>query len=153
MYKRILVAIDSDEPSSRVLEEAVKFAKDQQAWVKLLHVMGENISAWQNAGWTGVTDTEEDHATIETVQKFMEGAQQLFRDAGVETEAMMLEKIAVEGLAKVIIEQANQWSADLIIVGTHGRHGFGHLISGSVAEGVIRASPLPVLVVRGIPEG
>jgi nucleotide-binding universal stress UspA family protein len=40
---------------------------------------------------------------------------------------------------------------DLVVVGTHGRHGIPHLLLGSVAERIVRASPKPVLVVRGPP--
>ena len=46
-----------------------------------------------------------------------------------------------------ILETANEWNADLIILGTHGRTGFDHFISGSVAEGVARRSVCPVLIV------
>jgi nucleotide-binding universal stress UspA family protein len=38
--------------------------------------------------------------------------------------------------------------ADLIVVGTHGRTGFAHLVLGSVAERIVRRSPVPVLSVR-----
>jgi nucleotide-binding universal stress UspA family protein len=40
-------------------------------------------------------------------------------------------------------------TADLIVIGTHGRRGFNHLLLGSVAEGVIRLATKPVLVIRG----
>lgn len=46
-----------------------------------------------------------------------------------------------------IIVQAEQWPADLIVLGTHGYSGFEHLVLGSVAEKVLRLSPCPVLVV------
>ena len=38
--------------------------------------------------------------------------------------------------------------ADLLVVGTHGRRGFEHLLMGSVAEGVIRSATMPVLLIR-----
>src|SRR5690606_414625 len=46
-----------------------------------------------------------------------------------------------------ILATAEEWKADLIILGTHGRTGFDHFISGSVAEGVARRSVCPVLIV------
>lgn len=51
--------------------------------------------------------------------------------------------------AKAIIELANELDADVIAMATHGRSGLSHLLAGSVAEEVIRASGRPVLVVRG----
>lgn len=50
-------------------------------------------------------------------------------------------------IAETIVEVAAREKADLIVVGTHGRTGLSHALLGSVAEAVIRQSPLPVLVV------
>ena len=52
-------------------------------------------------------------------------------------------------ICDAINEEAKSWPADLIVIGTHGRHGFNHLLLGSVAEGVIRLAAKPVLVIRG----
>ncbi len=48
---------------------------------------------------------------------------------------------------KVIVETAETSRADLIMMGTHGRHGMSRLFMGSVAERVVRASPIPVLTI------
>jgi len=54
-----------------------------------------------------------------------------------------------EGKAAVeILRMAEEVGADLIVMGTHGRTGVGRLLMGSVAEGVLRRSPRPVLTVR-----
>lgn len=53
-----------------------------------------------------------------------------------------------EGAFYEIIQAAREESADLIVMGTHGRRGFDHLILGSTAENVVRKSPCPVLTVR-----
>ena len=50
--------------------------------------------------------------------------------------------------AKTILRTDQDPQHDLIIMGTHGRRGFAHLISGSVAEAVLRRSPCPVLTVK-----
>lgn len=52
-----------------------------------------------------------------------------------------------DALAPAIIDKAIEVGADLIVMGTHGRTGLSHFIAGSVAEDVIRQSPVPVLVV------
>jgi nucleotide-binding universal stress UspA family protein len=54
-------------------------------------------------------------------------------------------------IADVILNEARKWRADLLVMGTHGRRGFSHLLLGSTAEGVVRASAKPVLLVRGNP--
>jgi nucleotide-binding universal stress UspA family protein len=57
--------------------------------------------------------------------------------------------VAVEpGVARGIIKAAEAWQADAIAIATHGHGGFRRLLLGSVADKVIRASPLPVCVVR-----
>jgi len=57
-------------------------------------------------------------------------------------------------VSDAIVEEARRWGADLIVTGTHGRRGLDRLLLGSVAEGVARASPVSVLLVRGAsPDG
>ena len=66
------------------------------------------------------------------------------RRTGVRVQA-----IFVEGLpADEILRSARRARADLIVMGTHGRHGMAHLLMGSVAERVVRTAPCPVLTVR-----
>ena len=48
-----------------------------------------------------------------------------------------------------ILENAKEAGADLLVIGTHGRRGVAHAFLGSVAVKVVRASPIPVLTVRG----
>jgi nucleotide-binding universal stress UspA family protein len=50
--------------------------------------------------------------------------------------------------AAEIVKVATSWSADLIAIGSHGRHGFDRVILGSVAESVTRSARCPVLVVK-----
>jgi nucleotide-binding universal stress UspA family protein len=56
--------------------------------------------------------------------------------------------LAVGRPSEQILLAAGEASADLIVVGTHGRHGLSHALLGSVAEKLVRTSPLPVMTVR-----
>lgn len=51
-------------------------------------------------------------------------------------------------IAEKLVDEASAWSADLIIIGTHGRRGIQHILTGSVAEEVIRIAKIPVLLVK-----
>lgn len=51
-------------------------------------------------------------------------------------------------IAEKVVEEAMGWSADLIIIGTHGRRGIQHILTGSVAEEIMRISKIPVLLVK-----
>lgn len=54
--------------------------------------------------------------------------------------------------AEALLEEAQRWGADLIVLGTHGRRGLDHLFFGSVAEQVVRRAQVPVLTVREVVE-
>jgi nucleotide-binding universal stress UspA family protein len=57
-----------------------------------------------------------------------------------------LEFVEVGTPATAITRAANDWPADLIVIGSHGRGGMRRALLGSVAEGVMRNSPCPVVV-------
>jgi nucleotide-binding universal stress UspA family protein len=65
----------------------------------------------------------------------------------VEADTLLVDA-AGRRIATAIVEEAARWGAELIVMGTHGRHGFEHLILGSVAEGVVRRAVTPVLLIR-----
>lgn len=81
--------------------------------------------------------------------------QQEGRDAAQRTaELMRREGLDVEGIAlpgeadQVVVDTAKQKGCDLIVVGTHGRTGFGKVLMGSVSERVVGRAECPVLVVK-----
>ncbi len=59
-------------------------------------------------------------------------------------------RVAVGHPFEQILEMAKRESADLIVMGTHGRTGLGHVMLGSVAERVVRLAPCPVLTVKAL---
>jgi nucleotide-binding universal stress UspA family protein len=52
-------------------------------------------------------------------------------------------------IVESVLAAATAFGADVIVIGTHGRRGLSHVLLGSVAERVVRQSPVPVLTVRG----
>lgn len=67
-----------------------------------------------------------------------------YTEAGVAARAV----VELGPIAETVLAVAQRERADLIVVGTHGRTGLRHLLLGSIAEQVLRHSPLPVLTVR-----
>ena len=59
----------------------------------------------------------------------------------IETETPM------QQVAETIAKEAARWGADLVVMGTHGRRGFQHLMLGSVTEQTVRRSSGPVLLI------
>lgn len=149
MYKHIMVAVDGSDTSERALSEAIGLARDQQA--KLLLVLAvEKVNL--NAGAEFAPPPEVEKWWEEAGRQILDKALGRAREAGVDAEARLLEidKLGL-GIAGALVEEAKAWPADLFVAGTHGRTGLGHLLMGSVAEGIVRACTVPVLLVRGTP--
>ena len=148
MYKHILVAVDGSDTSNLALQEAVKLAKEQQAALRLVHVVDETPAYMTMDTAYSIADYQK--AIREAGQKMLATSVTAVRQAGVEvdTKFVILDRLP-QRICDAINEEAKRWPADLIIIGTHGRHGFNHMLLGSVAEGVIRLAAKPVLVIRG----
>jgi len=67
-----------------------------------------------------------------------------------DVEGIKINQVQQRGLsvAPVILDYANEKDIDLIVMGTHGRRGLGHMVLGSVAEEIVRLAPCPVLTIR-----
>ncbi|MBI3345556.1 MAG: universal stress protein [Gammaproteobacteria bacterium] len=85
-------------------------------------------------------------ALYNSAQKVMDQVRATVHEAGLAAEAKLVESVT-RRIASAIVEEVQDWPADLIAIGTHGRRGFHHL--GSVAERVIRTVSMPVLLIHG----
>lgn len=146
MYKHILVAVDGSDTSNLALQEAIKLAKEQQTQLRIVHVV-EDIPL--NIDTEYALDAYQE-AMRKTGEAVLGKAEALARESGVtpETKLLQIETLG-HRITNLVVEEAQSWPADLIVLGTHGRRGFNHLLMGSVAEGVVRISPQPVLLIRG----
>jgi nucleotide-binding universal stress UspA family protein len=81
----------------------------------------------------------------EQAQIAVDAAVGRMRAGGVEANAEVARGYAPD----LILEVAARHRGDLIVMGSHGRSGLRRLFLGSVAESVLRSSPVPVLIVRG----
>jgi nucleotide-binding universal stress UspA family protein len=123
MYKRIVVAVDETDAAMRAVREAIALAQPGGGEVRFVNIgggaRGEAGLAW---------------------------AARVAQRAGVKGTTA---RLAVDGgIGETIVQEATRWSADLIVTGRHNRGALERLVLGSVAEGIVRASELPVLIVR-----
>ncbi|HUL68109.1 MAG TPA: universal stress protein, partial [Burkholderiaceae bacterium] len=82
-------------------------------------------------------------------QRLLADAKARVEAAGVETEFALLEgKEPADKTARLLVQDATKWDADLIVIGTHGRTGLARFVLGSVAESVIRTAQRPVLLIH-----
>ncbi len=148
MYERILVAVDESETSDLAFEEAIRLAKDQKAALRVLHVI--DISPAYLTVETPYPFAEYQEALEEMGGKLLANRVAKARAARVKVDSKLV-AIATYGrrICDIIEEQAKKWPADLIVIGTHGRRGARRLMLGSVADGLIRVTTKPVLLIRG----
>jgi nucleotide-binding universal stress UspA family protein len=147
MYGRILVAIDESETSDIAFQQAVSLAKDQKAALQIVHAI--DLSPVYLTVDTPYPFVEYEKAMRETGEKLLADRVAKARLAGVEVDTKLITIGAYgERIYDVIEEQAKEWRADLIVIGTHGRRGARRMMLGSVAEGLIRVTTKPVLLIR-----
>ncbi len=147
MYKRILVPVDGSETAMVGLQEAIRLAKNQRATLRLFHVVNDFLM---------IASPEAAVYSHELLQSFLKRGEAILAEAasiaqehGLQPETRWVEALSGPAGAS-IVEQAITWPADLIVLGTHGRRGIRRLVMGSDAEYVIRTTPVPVLLVRGM---
>jgi nucleotide-binding universal stress UspA family protein len=149
MYKRILVPVDGSGASNRGVLEAIRLAKSTGAQLRLVHVVDEFL------GLVGATPAVYPVDVIKSLQQggreILDKSIALVREHALEPQSALIEAIGTPA-SKLILVQAREWPADLIVMGTHGRRGVRRMVFGSDAEVVVRMSPVPVLLVREKPE-
>lgn len=145
MYRRILVAIDGSRPSALALNEAIKLAREQQASLRIVHVVDEGLTLSPDVPSANLA--EADQTLYARGKALLDAAESQAREAGIQTEGALVEEVGHRP-GHCILQQAQEWSADLIVCGTHGRRGLGRLILGSNAEHVVRRATMPVLLLR-----
>lgn len=145
MYQRILVPVDGSDISDNGLREAMRLARDQQANLRLIHVVNELaiIAAYEGTVYSNeLIQTLKDNGN-----KILDAAANKVKAAGLHVETALIE--AHGGHAgDAIVKDAQQWPADVIVLGTHGRRGVARLLMGSDAEQVVRQATVPVLLVK-----
>jgi nucleotide-binding universal stress UspA family protein len=145
MFRKILVPLDGSQTAERGLGEAIALAKTTGASLRLVHVIEPVPVAtdMMTAGVWGALIAGQHEAGEELLAK----ANARVEQAGVTATRQVLD-LPGERVADAILNEAKASGSDLIIMGTHGRRGFQHLMLGSDAERVLQLSTMPVLVVR-----
>jgi nucleotide-binding universal stress UspA family protein len=146
MYQRILVPIDASAPSQAGLEEAIRLARAGNARLLLVHVM--DGLAFANGFETGQAFCAEMLPMMRRrAEALLEKCRARAEAAGVPAETAVREGFCGT-VCQLVVEMAASWGADVIVIGTHGRHGIERFVMGSDAEQILRASRVPVLLVK-----
>ncbi|MGN6086390.1 universal stress protein [Trinickia sp.] len=145
MYRRILAPIDGSETSARAFDAALRLARESGAQLVPLYVVDVPLVGADAPGYDPsiVRDAlyeEGSHVNAQAVAK-------MEREGVTGTPRVVETSPLGDDIAHCILRVANEWPADVVVMGTHGRRGFRRLILGSVAERFVRIAACPVLLI------
>lgn len=138
-YRTILAAVDGSSDAAAALRHAATLAIDQHARLVVLTVVPSAPPPVASPGSIAPPAVDNDHAYSRILR---EAVEPLPSDIGVQT------RISRGRPAKRILEIAAESGADLIVMGFHGHGRLHHALMGSTSDAVLRASNLPVLLMR-----
>lgn len=146
MYEKILVPMDGSDAATAGLTEAIKVAKQQGGMLRLLHVveLPEPVLDYSYSENINLKNVIESSCQIG--KRLLNEAETAARDQGLMPECVMCEADAGT-VADMILAQARQWEANLIVMGSHARDE-GVRVSKDTAK-VLAESLVPVLMVHG----
>ena len=141
--KKILFPIDLTDNSTKILPYVLSMAEKFGSQIYLFHVV-QDLQRWGNVFIP--------HSSTEVYQKeAMEGAEKAMNkvcEKQLQSCPNFKRTIVSGDPAAKILEAIVSEGADMVVMGTHGRRGMDHAIFGSVAENVVKKSPVPVLTVN-----
>jgi nucleotide-binding universal stress UspA family protein len=144
MFNKILIPLDGSALAEAILPEAEALAKDFGAEIILLCAHTPQMFPYL---------TDNPYALADITRYEMESSRRYLDDvaARVRTKGVSVKTLLGEGrAADVILDTAEAVKADLIAMTTHGRSGVGRWLLGSVADAVVHAANVPVLLSRGL---
>jgi len=143
-FCRVLCAVDFSSASLRALAHGMALAEESEAGLVLLHVLG--MLSDEDARSQGhFRIAEYVHARTDDVRRQLAA---LVPDE-VRAWCEVTELVELGSAAHGILSVANRENADLIVMGSQGRHGLGLALFGSTTQTVVRRATCPVLTVRG----
>ncbi|MDE1061760.1 MAG: universal stress protein [Oceanospirillaceae bacterium] len=139
IYQNILVAIDLNEEADQVIQRAHQLALQSSAKLTLVHVTEPLSYAYGG-------DMPMDLSSIQT--ELYDQAQQRLSGLVQQKQLGEVDQLLLSGHIKTEVHRvATELSSDLIVVGSHGRHGLA-LLLGSTSNGILQGATCDVLAVR-----
>lgn len=140
MISNLLVAVDGGELTDRITAYALRIAKG----AKLNFLCAVDPAGLMSGSAALVYDVENARTdAVKFARSIVEACVAKAKAAGIDAEGLVVEESPVEA----ILHAAQKIDAELIIMASHGRSGLARVVLGSVAEGVMRAADVGVLIV------
>ncbi|HVT62795.1 MAG TPA: universal stress protein [Legionellaceae bacterium] len=138
MYKRVLLATDFDEVGIHAAHKAKKIADESGAQLFLVHVV-EPIPAYAYPGFAGFAEVE-----ISIKEQAERELSALAKKLNVDKKHQLLEFGSIKN---EVLRVAQEHKMDLIVTGSHGKHGLA-LLLGSTADAILHGAHCDILIVR-----
>jgi len=135
MIERILVPLDGSINAEAILPQVRRLLYRNDSEVILVYAV--EPPAAENALFGAEPE-------LGSAREYLLGKKEAFEKAGVRVRAI----VRIGSPIGIILDVAKEEKATLIAMATHGSSGFTRMLLGSVAEGILRKSPVPVLVLR-----
>ncbi len=141
-FKRIMTAVDFSETALTAARQAEELARQTGAELQVIHVLHEPafVMAY-GSGYPSPAIAEQYQSEMLTK---LHGVAESLSHHGVKVSSKLVHGTPHDA----IVSTADTDQIDLIVMGTHGRTGLGHMLLGSVAERVVRLSKVPVMTIR-----
>ncbi len=137
----IVLPVDFGDKTEQLVDGAVKFAKQVNGKIFLIHVAPSDIGfAIGDMGFQYFPEVEENEIREELIQ--LNKIEQRIVSHDIDCEHLLKQGIAKD----IILEYANSKNADFIVMGSHGRSGIYDVFVGSLTKGITKDSRIPVLV-------
>ena len=142
---KVLLAIDEEPASEEAVSEVAGRSWEEGTVVRVLHAVGKFVPPAQELWYDAGGDPDEARRLIKTRAEL---------EAGQAAERLSRRGLTVEVAVRdgepgpAIVEEAREWGADLIVVGSRGHTGIRRVLEGSVSHYVVDHAPCPVEVVH-----
>lgn len=143
LFENILVPFDLSSPSNNAFKVALDIAQKYNSKITLLTCVEGD--AWHHKFYDARADSELLKKQSKIATKYMEKLEDFANRAGVKIKLQILKSTSV---VKDITTFAKSRKIDLIVMSSHGRTGLDKIILGSVANGVVQRSTIPVLLIK-----
>lgn len=143
--ERILAPTDFSDNAMRAVREAAELAVHFQARLMVAHVIPPVPTVPPEMHYNFELPVYQE-ALQENARNRLEELKERLKSSGLGVEAEI--EFCFGDPAREIVRIAAEWSADMIVIATHGHTGWQHLVFGSVAEKVVRTSRSTVLTIR-----
>ena len=149
--KKILIALDYDSSAQKIAESAYELVKGMNAQAILLHVISD-ASHYASVNYSPVMGFDMfnsmDMMQPDSTENLKKAAKQYLLKTIEHLGDGTIQVIVKEGdYGDMILDTAKELGVDIIVMGTHSRHGLDKLLMGSVAEKVLHKTTVPLYII------